>query len=71
LQGRLFFASITENLKSTMSEEQSCCCRKPEKLAGKPEECSPETVRECHGTENGHVCVPDEDKEARREEPGA
>jgi len=54
-----------------MSEEQSCCCRKPEKLAGKPEECSPETVRECHGTENGHVCVPDEDKEARREEPGA
>ena len=40
-----------------------CCneekkgCRKPENLTGKPEDCSPEQVRECHGDVEAHPCV--------------
>ena len=32
-------------------------CQKPEKLKGKPQECSPEQVRECHGDVKQHPCV--------------
>jgi len=31
-------------------------CQKPEKLKGKPEECSPEQIRECHGDVEKHPC---------------
>ena len=33
-----------------------CNCEQPEKLKGKPGECSPEQVQECHGNEKDHVC---------------
>ncbi|MDH5364833.1 MAG: hypothetical protein OEW82_06710 [Dehalococcoidia bacterium] len=32
-------------------------CEHPEKLKGKPEECSPEQIRECHGEVTEHPCV--------------
>ena len=32
-------------------------CRKPENLHGKPEECSPEQIKACHGDVEGHPCV--------------
>jgi ArsR family transcriptional regulator, arsenate/arsenite/antimonite-responsive transcriptional repressor len=32
------------------------CCERPEKLKGKPEECTPEQIRECHGDEKKHPC---------------
>ena len=32
-------------------------CMKPENLKGKPEECSPEQIRKCHGDVKGHPCV--------------
>ncbi len=32
-------------------------CRHPEKLKGKPEECSPEQIRECHGEVKEHPCA--------------
>ncbi len=35
------------------------CCEKPERLKGKPEECSPEQIKECHGTTKKHSCVPE------------
>lgn len=35
-------------------------CEHPEKLKGKPEECSPEQIRECHGDVEGHPCVEEE-----------
>lgn len=44
-----------------------CCndqkedCQKPEKLKGKPEECSPEQIRECHGDVKEHPCLPQND----------
>ncbi len=34
------------------------CCERPEKLKGKPEECTPEQIKECHGDEKDHPCVP-------------
>ena len=33
-----------------------CCCQYPEKLKGKPEECSPEQIKECHGDTKEHPC---------------
>ena len=32
-------------------------CERPEELKGKPEECSPEQIRKCHGDAAGHPCV--------------
>ena len=32
-------------------------CTKPERLKGKPVECSPEQVRECHGEVVEHPCT--------------
>ena len=32
-------------------------CQKPEELKGKPEECSPEQIKKCHGDEKEHPCV--------------
>ncbi len=40
-----------------------CCnerqesCHKPENLTGKPADCSPEQIRECHGEAEAHPCV--------------
>ena len=33
-----------------------CKCRNPEKLKGKPEECTPEQIIECHGDTKEHSC---------------
>ena len=32
-------------------------CQKPENLKGKPEECSPEQIRKCHGEVAKHPCL--------------
>ncbi len=32
-------------------------CQHPEKLKGKPEECTPEQIRECHGEGKEHPCA--------------
>jgi ArsR family transcriptional regulator, arsenate/arsenite/antimonite-responsive transcriptional repressor len=32
-------------------------CQKPEELKGKPEECSPEQIKKCHGDVPDHPCV--------------
>gem|GEM_PF-587727 len=52
--------SITLNGVPVMSEKQSCCCQKPEMLKTEPEQCSPETIKACHGQEPSHPCVPEE-----------
>ncbi|NPV81782.1 MAG: winged helix-turn-helix transcriptional regulator [Firmicutes bacterium] len=33
-----------------------CKCERPEKLKGKPGECSPEQIEECHGDKKDHPC---------------
>jgi len=32
-------------------------CEHPERLKGKPGECSPEQIKECHGDVKEHPCV--------------
>ncbi len=32
-------------------------CEHPERLKGKPGECSPEQIEECHGDAPGHCCT--------------
>jgi ArsR family transcriptional regulator len=34
-----------------------CKCQHPEKLKGKPGECAPEQIKECHGDEKIHPCA--------------
>ena len=36
--------------------KDSPCCQKPEKLKGKPEECTTEQIAECHPGKEGHPC---------------
>jgi len=38
--------------------DENKCCRKPEQLRGKPQDCSPEQVRKCHGDVKSHPCTP-------------
>ena len=40
-----------------------CKCQHPEKLKGKPEECTPKQIEKCHGKAAKHPCVP---KKARK-----
>ena len=44
------------------TEESKCCCEKPENLTGKPEECSEEQIRECHGDDSEHSCCCSEER---------
>ena len=41
-----------------------CKCQQPEKLKGKPGECTLEQIKECHGDEKGHPCT-DEKKPSK------
>ncbi|MFO7898352.1 MAG: hypothetical protein R6V58_04750 [Planctomycetota bacterium] len=38
------------------SPEKDTGCEKPENLKGKPEDCSPEQVKECHDEAEEHPC---------------
>jgi len=40
-----------------MCEKEGCCCKEPEGLKTRPEDCTPEQVRECHGNVAGHPCT--------------
>lgn len=47
-----------------MCDQQKKGCQKPENLKGKPEGCSPEQIKQCHGDEKDHPCVePAEDQQ--------
>ncbi|MFP4350433.1 MAG: hypothetical protein ACOC3W_06595 [Thermodesulfobacteriota bacterium] len=37
--------------------ESKCCCQQPERLKEKPENCTPEQIRECHGDAKDHPCA--------------
>ena len=36
--------------------QKEVICDHPEKLKGKPEECSPQQIRECHCQDKEHDC---------------
>ena len=44
--------------------EKGKCRQKPEELRGKPQDCSPEQIKECHGDVKAHPCV--EESKSRR-----
>jgi DNA-binding transcriptional ArsR family regulator len=48
----------TEGPTERRTKEMCCkdCCEHPEKLKGKPEECTPEQIKECHGDVEDHPC---------------
>ena len=46
-----------------MPEKKCCCCCNSEKAEKKPEECTPEQIKECHGDEQGHPCAKASDNE--------
>jgi len=37
-------------------------CRRPDQLKGRPEDCSPEQIRKCHGDAQEHPCVEERQK---------
>ncbi len=37
---------------------RKCGCEKPQHLKEKPQDCTPEQVRACHGEGREHPCVP-------------
>jgi len=39
-----------------MCDKNKCACQKPENLKTKPEECSAEQIRKCHGDVKEHPC---------------
>ena len=39
-------------------------CRKPKELKGKPEECSTEQIKKCHGDVSTHPCVEKDEKKS-------
>lgn len=41
------------------------CCERSDKVKGKPENCTPEQIRECHGDVKGHPCK-EEEKESKQ-----
>ena len=43
-------------------------CQQPVKLMGKPENCSPARIRECHGDAAGHPCVKKDPAPAEKRE---
>lgn len=47
---------ITDILERREMDMCKDCCEHPEKLKGKPEECSEEQIKECHGDTGKHPC---------------
>lgn len=46
------------NIFKERGETDMCmdCCQQPDKLKGRPEDCTPEQIKECHGDTEGHPC---------------
>ncbi|MDY6934907.1 MAG: hypothetical protein SVZ03_11905 [Spirochaetota bacterium] len=40
-----------------MCDKRVCDCQRPEKLKGKPRDCTSEQIKKCHGDVNDHPCV--------------
>ncbi len=44
------------NIEGRALEMCKNCCEQPDKLKIKPEKCTPEQIKECHGDEKEHAC---------------
>jgi len=50
--------------KGIKMNEEKTECQKPDKLKGKPEDCTPEQIKECHGDDKEHECESKKEKES-------
>jgi ArsR family transcriptional regulator len=52
---------VNETPENTHKPEEAImcenCCQQPDKLKDKPENCTPEQIRECHGDTKDHPCT--------------
>jgi len=57
-EGVCFRASPVKEKQAERRVIHMCkdCCQHPEKLKEKPEDCTPEQIRECHGDTQQHPC---------------
>jgi hypothetical protein len=46
-----------------MCDRRQCCCRNEDELKGRPEDCTPEQIRKCHGDEQEHPCEKSDDEQ--------
>ena len=46
--------------------ENRKCCQKPDELKGKPDDCSQEQIKKCHGNIKKHPCIKKNKIETRR-----
>jgi hypothetical protein len=49
--------SVTKEVTEMCQSESEKRCEHPGKLKGKPGQCSPEQIKECHGDAKKHPCV--------------
>jgi hypothetical protein len=49
--------SLMEEVTEVCKSKSRKGCEHPERLMGKPGECSPEQIKECHGEVVEHLCV--------------
>lgn len=53
-------AGVDSSGRKEVEKMCQCCCQQPKKLKGKPEECTSEQIKECHGEAAEHPCREDE-----------
>jgi hypothetical protein len=46
--------------------KQTCGCQNPVELKGRPEDCTPDQIRKCHGDDVQHLCTCPTDSTARK-----
>ena len=49
--------NINNNVERRESAMCQDCCQHPDRLKGKPGECTPEQIKECHRDEKEHPCA--------------
>jgi hypothetical protein len=52
-----YSVGLMKEVKEMRKSEGRKKCEHPERLKGKPGECSPEQIKECHGEVVEHPCV--------------
>jgi ArsR family transcriptional regulator, arsenate/arsenite/antimonite-responsive transcriptional repressor len=52
----------TDDIERRRLARSGDCCRQPDRLKGKPEKCTLEQIKACHGDDKEHPCVPKKEK---------
>ena len=55
--------NVVQSIRENAMCEKKQGCQEPKLLKGKPQECTPEQIKECHGDAKDHPCVKRDDDE--------